>query len=89
MTKLSDMRCAICSGPAACVGRYDADTYDPACDACCGHGNEDGHCIRCTTEDPCAACERDDGSPCAATALLLGADRHIASGGEPQERTPS
>lgn len=39
------MRCHICGKPASCVGRYDIMEKDePACDDCCGHGNEDGHC---------------------------------------------
>jgi hypothetical protein len=48
--------CAICGGPATCVGIYDrqvpADENDTgagtvevyACDHCCGHGGEDGRC---------------------------------------------
>lgn len=71
MARVRDMLCEICEQPACCIGKYDADSYSPACDSCCGHGNEDGHCIRCTSEDLCAACDRDDGSPCLATALLL------------------
>lgn len=71
MPKVHEMLCDICEKPAACVGKYDADSYSPACDECCGHGNEDGHCVRCTVEDPCEACE--DGKPCNAVALLLSA----------------
>lgn len=38
-------RCAICGTPATCFGRYeDAPQADFACDTCCGHGCEDGHC---------------------------------------------
>ncbi len=38
-------RCAICNGPATCQGRYeDMEHIEPACDECCGHGCEDGHC---------------------------------------------
>ena len=38
-------RCAICLSPAACVGAYEgAQEEAPACDTCCGHGNEDGYC---------------------------------------------
>lgn len=30
---------------ATCSGRYEAMTEEaPACDECCGHGNEDGRC---------------------------------------------
>lgn len=71
MALVRDMLCEICGQSASCVGRYDADDYSPACDECCGHGGEDGHCVRCTTDDPCEACEREDGSPCLATILLL------------------
>lgn len=39
--------CAECNDAlAVCIGRYDAMTeYAPACSDCCGHGNEDGHCL--------------------------------------------
>jgi len=31
--------------PATCIGAYDNDTdMRRACDVCCGHGCEDGHC---------------------------------------------
>ena len=37
--------CAICGKPATCLGSYEgAATDEYACDDCCGHGNEDGHC---------------------------------------------
>lgn len=51
--------CAICDKrPAVCLGKYEdhcpnetcteacAQQHEdePACDECCGHGNEDGHC---------------------------------------------
>ncbi len=37
--------CDSCGAPATCSGRYDNMTEDaPACDTCCGHGCEDGHC---------------------------------------------
>lgn len=40
------MKCAHCGErEATCIGRYDVMTEDePACDECCGHGGEDGHC---------------------------------------------
>lgn len=44
--------------PATCVGRYDAPDEEPerlACDDCCGHGCEDGHCR------PLFDCDDDDG----------------------------
>jgi hypothetical protein len=39
--------CAHCNErPATCIGEYETctgvDTF--ACDVCCAHGNEDGHC---------------------------------------------
>jgi hypothetical protein len=39
-------KCRTCSKPATCIGEYETCTgvEDPACDDCCGHGNEDGHC---------------------------------------------
>lgn len=44
--------CDICGKPAACVGRYEDMTDNaPACDECCGHGCEDGHCEPLFCED--------------------------------------
>lgn len=41
----SEPACAICGKPAACKGAYEDATEEAfACDECCGHGNEDGHC---------------------------------------------
>jgi hypothetical protein len=43
--RLKWVKCAICDNPATCIGRYEMATADePACDDCCGHGCEDGHC---------------------------------------------
>jgi hypothetical protein len=38
--------CGVCCKPATCLGEYETSTGvdSPACDACCSHGNEDGHC---------------------------------------------
>jgi len=38
--------CAICGKPATCIGVYEdpEGEPEPACDDCCGHGNEDGWC---------------------------------------------
>lgn len=36
--------CANCGEPAACFGQYEDMPEGFACDDCCGHGNEDGHC---------------------------------------------
>lgn len=37
--------CRNCGNPATCYGTYENDT-GYACDECCGHGCEDGHCER-------------------------------------------
>lgn len=45
--KLQDvvLRCHVCDKPASCIGRYEGHgDFAPACDVCCGHGNEDGVC---------------------------------------------
>ncbi len=36
--------CEICGKPATCYGEYEGEAPRHACDDCCGHGNEDGHC---------------------------------------------
>lgn len=37
--------CAICGQEASCFGAYEnATEATPACDDCCGHACEDGHC---------------------------------------------
>jgi hypothetical protein len=43
--RAGDKACAHCGEPATCFGSYE-DELRPAyaCDDCCGHGNEDGHC---------------------------------------------
>lgn len=34
-----------CGEPATCFGSYETDLHPAyACDTCCGHGCEDGHC---------------------------------------------
>ena len=39
--------CAACGKPASCLGAYEGEERaEYACDVCCGHGNEDGHCDR-------------------------------------------
>ncbi len=39
--------CAICGAPATCLGRYeDMHAVEYACDEHCGHGCEDGLCVR-------------------------------------------
>ena len=35
--------CDTCGKPATCGGSYERERAY-ACDDCCGHGNEDGHC---------------------------------------------
>lgn len=44
--------CAHCGEPATCFGSYE-DSFHPsyACDECCGHGCEDGHCEPVATRD--------------------------------------
>lgn len=41
-----DQTCAHCGGIATCIGSYEGDggPDQPACNECCGYGNEDGHC---------------------------------------------
>lgn len=49
--KQTALKCIHCGNPASCVGKYDnMDGYEPACDDCCGHGNEDGHCEQVTAD---------------------------------------
>lgn len=49
---IDPLACATCGNPATCVGRYeDMVDMEPACDECCGHGNEDGLCHRVETRD--------------------------------------
>jgi len=45
LNKTCEPNCFHCQKPATCFGSYE-DEYSPgyACDECCGHGNEDGHC---------------------------------------------
>lgn len=40
------LSCSRCRNDATCIGEYEyCDGIDsPACDDCCGHGCEDGHC---------------------------------------------
>jgi hypothetical protein len=41
----ASLPCHVCGKPASCIGRYEGHgDYAPACNACCGHGNEDGRC---------------------------------------------
>ena len=37
-------KCAACGALASCVGSYEGERESHACDDCCGHGSEDGHC---------------------------------------------
>ncbi len=58
-------RCWVCGKSAACFGRYEG--HGPmgyACDDCCGHGCEDGHC------DPIAGTLHGPGEPCDGSGLL-------------------
>lgn len=48
------MTCAHCEkNEATCRGSYEGHEHKdtPACDECCGHGNEDGHCEPIEEED--------------------------------------
>lgn len=39
------LKCSYCANDATCIGQYECMTEPaPACDECCGHGCEDGHC---------------------------------------------
>ena len=51
--QIRGLECATCSKPATCVGSYEDMPYpgEPACDECCGHGCEDGHCDPLYDED--------------------------------------
>jgi hypothetical protein len=37
-------KCSHCDEPATCFGKYADNDEGYACDSCCGHGCEDGHC---------------------------------------------
>lgn len=38
-------QCDTCEKPATCFGAYEGEKPETwACDDCCAHGNEDGHC---------------------------------------------
>lgn len=42
----TSIKCAFCGQLATCFGAYGgASEKTYACDKCCGHGNEDGHCF--------------------------------------------
>lgn len=63
--------CAVCGKPSACVGLYDpihvSQRPEPACDDCCGHGCEDGHCDK-----------RDEGEPrCDGSGVLTAGGRNV------------
>lgn len=38
------MKCHSCGKSATCLGSYEGSPVAYGCDACCGHGNEDGFC---------------------------------------------
>lgn len=56
--ELRERNCAICGMPAACVGAYDGDERAYACDSCCGHACEDGHCDSLEFWEPLAPSRR-------------------------------
>jgi hypothetical protein len=40
------IRCVYCEEPATCFGTYEHDdNEEPACDDCCDHTQENGHCV--------------------------------------------
>lgn len=46
-----------CGAPATCSGQYEGHGgHTPACDDCCGHGNEDGHCKPIVPTEPAVPC---------------------------------
>lgn len=46
------LRC-VCGAPATCIGSYEGNgDADIGCDTCCGHGNEDGWCVRVVPAEP-------------------------------------
>ena len=50
------LKCS-CGNVAACIGLYEPwnkhQQAAPACDECCGHGCEDGHCYKLDNFFPC------------------------------------
>lgn len=42
---LPDPECEHCGKPASCLGAYEGAPEAWACDECCSHSNEDGHCV--------------------------------------------
>jgi hypothetical protein len=44
VTEGENPKCRFCEKPATCYGSYEGLPKDFACDDCCGHGCEDGHC---------------------------------------------
>jgi hypothetical protein len=51
--KSGQILCHFCNSAATCLGRYEDSkgSYKYSCDACCGHGNEDGKCKSLTSDD--------------------------------------
>lgn len=51
--------CKTCKAPATCLGAYEeSENLEYACDECCGHGNEDGHCEPINFKGPSKVCNR-------------------------------
>lgn len=52
-SRADDPLCEVCGQSATCIGKYErADApWAYACDACCGHGNEDGECAQLYERD--------------------------------------
>lgn len=62
---MDTITCDTCDRPAVCIGAYEGQTQETlACNTCCGHGNEDGHCrpwlphafVLCVGDQNLAAC---------------------------------
>ncbi|CAM3462694.1 hypothetical protein G4177_06270 [Corallococcus sp. ZKHCc1 1396] len=56
--------CRTCPKPATCWGAYEQHDapWEPSCDDCCGHGNEDGRCERITALSTAPAKETKPGA---------------------------
>lgn len=55
MNRAGPRVCQDCGKPATCFGSYEDELHPAyACDACCGHGCEDGHCepVEASISDP-------------------------------------
>ncbi len=52
-------RCDMCGRTATCLGAYESEeNLGFACDECCGHGNEDGWCVRLKLKADLTECDQ-------------------------------